>query len=697
MLDVPSVAPLVVALDHVDLDSIDLVGAKAARLGWLRRRGFPVPDGFVISTEAQRLAPDAREVVTAAIREALSALRAESVAVRSSGIAEDRDDASWAGQYESILDVRGADAVLRAVERCWASANAPRVDAYAREHNVTVDRRLAVLIQIYVPADAAGVAFSANPISGARDEVLVSAIEGIGEALVSGTSTAEEWCVRAGRATCTRATELRMAEADVRLLAEQVLRIAQLAGRPQDVEWCIREGRFSFLQTRPITRLPVPVTWESPLPGTWVRDWRIGEWLGGPVSPLFESWLLPILEDAVADHFQSRWGIRPVQPMHVVVNGWYFASTGVRLPSPGEQWLRYRLPKLLRAPWSLVGLGVATTMDRHWRRRRSEYLAAIGSAERALAGQGASIAEAVDVVARDAGRTLALLVVASRNAELAEQRLVSASQGVADVRRFLSMPSERDREDGHLATSLDWAHPTLGELPAAPPVAPLAPEPVPAELPRALRRRIAQARLHAAIKDRIAFGLTLGWPVMRRCVLRLGHILVSSGRLVKPEDVFLLQRAELTTGITPEEIERRRDRRRSSESMCPPLRLGPAEPAPPGGEDREVRGAPASAGQATGTVRIVRSPADFDRLRRGDVLVAPFTTPGWTVLFDRAVAVVTDGGSLASHASIVAREYGLPSVVGTGDATRRLSDGERVHVDGTAGIVRRIIPAPGTS
>jgi rifampicin phosphotransferase len=100
-----------------------------------------------------------------------------------------------------------------------------------------------------------------------------------------------------------------------------------------------------------------------------------------------------------------------------------------------------------------------------------------------------------------------------------------------------------------------------------------------------------------------------------------------------------------------------------------------------------VTGSPASAGTASGPVRVVRGPHEFDTLQPGEVLVAPLTAPAWTPLFTRAAAVVTDVGSPASHASIIAREYGIPAVVGCGDATARLSTGLRVTVDGGTGNV----------
>ena len=115
--------------------------------------------------------------------------------------------------------------------------------------------------------------------------------------------------------------------------------------------------------------------------------------------------------------------------------------------------------------------------------------------------------------------------------------------------------------------------------------------------------------------------------------------------------------------------------------------LAEASRTQPVSPDAILVGEPASPGRATGRARIVDGPEDFDSFEEGDVLVARLTAPAWTPLFGRAAAVVTDGGTLAAHASLVAREYGIPAVVGTRDATRRLRDGPVMTVDGGAEIV----------
>jgi pyruvate,water dikinase len=105
------------------------------------------------------------------------------------------------------------------------------------------------------------------------------------------------------------------------------------------------------------------------------------------------------------------------------------------------------------------------------------------------------------------------------------------------------------------------------------------------------------------------------------------------------------------------------------------------------GGDALIAGTPASSGSATGPVTVIREPAEFGRLAAGDVLVCPYTNPAWTTLFQRAAAVVVDAGGPASHAAIVAREYGIPAVMGTGNGTSILKDGQLVTVDGSTGRV----------
>ena len=175
------------------------------------------------------------------------------------------------------------------------------------------------------------------------------------------------------------------------------------------------------------------------------------------------------------------------------------------------------------------------------------------------------------------------------------------------------------------------------------------------------------------------------------CVARAGRDeaarrLVARGQLPAPDDLRLLYLGEVEAALTDhgrplgELVERRRSRRGVAEAIW----WDRGQPQ----EDSEgvLHGQPASAGQARGPARVIHSPAQFSRLQPGDVLVCPYTDPTWTPLFALASAVVADSGGPLSHAAIVAREYGIPAVLGTGSATR-LPDGASLFVDGTRGIV----------
>jgi pyruvate,water dikinase len=208
---------------------------------------------------------------------------------------------------------------------------------------------------------------------------------------------------------------------------------------------------------------------------------------------------------------------------------------------------------------------------------------------------------------------------------------------------------------------------------------------------------LTTARFVLQIREDTHFYATMPLPLVRRTVLEMGRRLVQVGALDTPADVFHLTLAELElvqgtwppaaslTGELHTVVQWRIARRAAIEST--PLVEMSREPASAVDGGMLLRGSPGSPGIAEGIVRVVHSGAEFGTLRPGEVLVAPFTNPGWTPLFSRAAAVVVDTGGAGSHAAIVAREYGIPAVMGTADGTRRLVDGTRVRVNGTTGVV----------
>lgn len=208
--------------------------------------------------------------------------------------------------------------------------------------------------------------------------------------------------------------------------------------------------------------------------------------------------------------------------------------------------------------------------------------------------------------------------------------------------------------------------------------------------------------------------------LLRRAWLEVGRRLVARRRLDQPEDVFMLHRDEAAGAVTDGDrrqdlVQQRRAERAWVATHPGPLRLG-TEPGPPSdvrglpaagrrvnaallwGIEQEfapitaadggaIAGLPGGAGRYTGTARVVRSEADFDKVQPGDVVVCTITNPSWAVLFGIAGAFVCDAGGPLSHTAILAREYAIPSVLAAGDATRRIADGATVTVDGGAGTV----------
>ncbi len=749
---------LIVGLDEPDAADAARTGGKASRLAALAQAAgdaYEVPGGFVVTTaafdrfvaavpEGERTAERVGaeplpEELASALEQAMTAHAEAPLAVRSSCTAEDLGSASFAGLYETFLDVRGVAAVKDAVRRCFASAFAERVRAY---RGTSEPPHMAVLVQRLVRPEAAGVAFSADPVQGRRDLALVSAVEGLGEALVSGAASGEEWEVPEGDAAPVRRRSRGLLDAaQARRIAALARRIADREGTPQDIEWALGEDNLLYLlQARPITSLSEEVRWAAP-PGAWIRNFRLGEWIGDPVTPLFATWLLPRIEDRLNANLGALFGMTDLgRPSHVIVNGWYFYGLDF-LPKglgPIVRMLAVSLWSLLtkfHQVASLIPPIARLGFTREHARWRDELLppyrrAVERARERVEEADPAELARIADELGDHAGDQLtSILGVAGYacKAEMPVAQLWNGELRAVDGTFMDVLASERVHAPAaHHVTGLDWAFPTLGELGALEDCAP-DPEVLArsraraaevlararealASRPKVLARfekALAEARRahDARVEQTDAF--TLGWPVLRRAALRLGEAAAVRGAIPRREDVFFLERSELDRVIAEDvapslhaTVEERRSLWERRRRLAPPLLLGElsgpmkdafaqidALLAHPESDGAALRGMPGSPGRITARVRILRSMDELGRLEKGEILVSPVTTPGWTPAFARAAAVVTDTGSIASHASIVAREYGIPAVVATGCGTSTLHDGQLVTVDGSRGLV----------
>ena len=705
------------------------VGGKAASLGELIAEGVRVPDGVVLTAGSAGLTAEERRSL---LFVGAGNLGVGPFAVRSSGVSEDGVERSFAGMYESVLDVP-AEELAGAVERCLASASSARVVGYEGADG----DRMAVIVQRMIAPVAAGVALTADPINGDRRSCVVTAVRGIGERLVSGSALGDEWVVAGDAATARRQPEHAIDRDQAKQVASEARRIAAARGIPQDIEWAIdADGALWILQARPMTALPPDVSWETPAPGAYTRMLRFGEWIGEPVTPLFESWLLTAMEDRMHALFRELIGQIAPRPYHVVVNGWYFYSINF---ISGRALLRSfptMLVKAVRHPRHIAGIIPPTVrhsypvVERMWREDlQPRYRASVADAERRVEVLPvAQLPTLIDELAAVAGEYFTSIAALSGAAYKLEMNLaqfyrrhLAPHLGGSHLPLLAGFEPAAGRR-GQAIASLDWWHApspldatatmpagTHGRVVEARQAAETAAFAALAASPRrlrAFRRLLADAQHIVPIREEQTDELTIAWPVMRRAVLRIGQPLAAGGVIAEPDDVFFLTRNEVlaalegTVPVPTVDVAARRKLRAEQARLMPPRLVGRVNPlieklwdsfpkligAVPS-DTALVSGVPASAGRATGLVRVIRGPDEFDHLQPGEILVAPLTAPAWTPLFIRAAAVVTDVGSAASHASIIAREYGIPAVVGCGDATARLVTGTRVTVEGGTGNV----------
>lgn len=274
-------------LGHAACHETAAVGGKAASLSRLAEL-HTVPPGFAIPALASRVNEPLANAVAARVRAAYGELSertgeaSPSVAVRSSAIDEDGAGASFAGLHDTYLNVIGEDAVVDAVARCCGSARSVEAMAYRRQQGLSLeDVRIAVLVQQLVASDVSSVVFSANPLTGSIDEVMINSSWGLGESIVGGTVTPDTFIVQKADLTITSAqiaekermtvivpdgTEEvavpRMMSKEPSLREEQVVEMARLAikleqatGAPVDVECSFAAQQLYLLQCRPITTL----------------------------------------------------------------------------------------------------------------------------------------------------------------------------------------------------------------------------------------------------------------------------------------------------------------------------------------------------------------------------------------------------------------------------------------------------------
>ena len=819
---------VLVELSRADPACREQIGVKAANLAALLQAGFDVPDGVILRTDVHaQVIGDGKDSdavsVPTEIRnqlvDALASFGSDLLAVRSSSPHEDLAERSFAGQYETVLNVNGPTEVENAVRRCWASASSARVTTYRKERGV-VGSPMAVLIQRMVDARASGVAFSANPVTGRRSEIVINAVPGLGDRLVSGEVSPDHWTVRDGRAESAGTPHQAINQSQALAIAELTRSVETHFGVPQDVEWAIEDGRVVVLQARPITALPDPPVEPIPIefavePGFWQRDPSHNPRAGYHIDLLF----LPLIRRTsrrqaeefgyLFDGLEMReFGLWPY--LRMVPLG------GRNRPTPPRwaMWLAARLVPSIRARVKAATTAVRTNkadrfVERWYETWHPEQARAIAEhlsvdlrslpddeLQRHIDSTHDLLERGIDIHSLLAGSLAIILYDLATTCEqllgwdlpqtlrlvggtsyksTEPARLLNELARMADDRPALReilnqrgddhpdlesvVPEFADaftsylRDYGCRSLGYSVAEPTLAEMPRVfldmirgqlevgydPKRHHESSERLRREAAEEARRRLAPGerdrferslasamRAYPVREDNEFFTISAPIALLRYAILELGERLADRGVITERDDIRFLEfeqaRSALSHPKSLDSLVRLRKGQRAWAELNPgPAFYGDPPPGPPafdflpadarlpmeallwsfeemmalgfsaeGEAGSSLRGIPASPGQYTGPVRVVIDETDFDKLQAGDVLVCPITSPVWSVLFPTIGALVTDTGGVLSHPAIIAREYQIPAVVATGQATSRFVDGQKVTVDGGSGIVKEV-------
>ncbi len=735
-------------------------GKKASRLGQLHEAGLPVPPGFVLpehvicrdgGTHTQKsaqagtdffLSPQEKRQVARAFRR----LCADRVAVRSSGANEDGAEQSFAGVFESVLNVRRKElgAALASVR---ASLRSPRAQAYGGNDQ----ERGGVIVQAMVTADYSGVLFTEHPRS--TGSCLVELVSGVGEALVSGAVTPESY--RFGR----RSGQLmgpKRPPIDLAPLLKLGRTVEELFGRPQDIEWAYAEGRFLLLQARDVTRSIRDGTGKereferererllrlakgSPPAETVFAENELSGLLPRP-TPLSLSLMERLWEAGGAADLACRslgipYGVEEdSSPLLVSVFGRLYVDR------------REEARRLGRPPGPVAGFKLARVADRLRREFREIFLPPfldrmclreamdfsrltlqelIGlfkewidqfvtqtyvEAERVNVAADFYVKSAAQQLTRrnlNAGSYLSRMpqTIVHRAMKL----LASVKQGDRDVEEFLILYGHRAPQDYELSQpryreNPKLLHSVIAQLPGtnrdAVDVSAAAEDDfVLRERHPVLASTVGRARYFQTLKEEAKHHCLRELATLRAVTAALGIRAGVNG------GIFYLTLDEiprLKTGSFRERalgiIKRRRNNVRDWRFLELPGALSIREleclgvngqPSPRCSAAHSLRGTWVSGDkELVGRVRIVRSPDQLGSIGRGEVLVARLSEPAWVPAFSRIAGIITEVGGWLSHAAIVAREYKIPAIVGAEGALDALKTGDVVRMRPNGGIER---------
>jgi len=701
-------------------------------------------------------------------------MKSRIVAVRSSATCEDQKGASSAGQYETYLNVQGKEALLQAVTNCWASLWSRRALVYRHRQAIhQLSSQMAVIIQEMIPADAAGVLFTQDPLSPGHNHIRIEVVPGLGEALVSGKTVGDVLLVE--RASMVKIGNKNKSELInskmIKELCSKALRIEEHFATPQDIEFAVAQETIHFLQARPMTAImktsvdPIeplgklsfidkmvkPFVDEryviAPMP---LDNLVVKRLLGGHISSIREIGAVIKKEDedkVMSQLWRQAYRLPPIHQFWRM----YFRGIPLLMQQLKTDWLSWwengpsKELKAVSEPLDLSCMenkelfARAETILAVWEKYLYKRMSAAGGVH-AQSLLRMLVTLAVGFTKRDEIMSNLMTGIESPTLNLNEdlwklsrlarrnpdvlasirdvaphhlQQTVEGRNFLEAFNSFIDKHGHREGACWYLTTPTWRQDPTqvwqlLSSLADAEsrtgnPEKSRGSHLVALSLVEKRLRKIPGLwrtfrwlwyRLYRlnTFREKSHYDLTRPLDALQEISYEWGHRLLDRGLLEHQTDIGLLTYEEIrewlcntppTINTAHEMLARRRATYRLVNTNWQAERAGIST------KGKVLKGLAASPGCTRGKVRIICGEHEFSKLLAGEILVCPYTNPAWTPLFSTAAAVVTETGGLASHAAIVAREYGIPAVMAIPGITRMLKEGQEIQVDGSRGVVRK--------
>ena len=760
------------------------VGGKAKGLDLLIRNHFKVPKGFVIT--------EIDQVDEAALYQAFDAMAVAQVSVRSSASNEDQSGASNAGQYETCLFVDRPH-LMESVRKCLDSLDSHRAKDYAERFELGTGT-MNIVVQEMIDSDKAGVMFTASPNKGS--DILIEAVDGQGENLVSGQVTAHRYEI--SRKCYRPCADDLLDEGEIRRLYDAGKQIRNTFGEEKDVEWALKDGELFFLQMRPITTEIIDIEEfdrDDDLSGHLFTKRNVGEMMPGAVTPLTLTTSAKAIDYgmrymlAKAGAYQSPDDEKPLRLISSISGHLFFdmnllynmhAKVGVANPQSmnlsimGEYHdfppitAEYARP-LVRGINSVKFLKFVFSGHRAMKKfdalltrvhfaktdSYSELYKSIDAnialldesliyhyASSAYSGSATSTLymmldkyfpdkkeyqsflshlltnipniESADILSRLQGLAMKIKRQEPKAADFRAEELLSYIKNNAEINAeyqdFLAHHGHRCIKEAEMRNK-PWRE---NEIPLMNYLLSIIHSPM--NLAHG-DEKVDYRKEFSFVKNPLLKAASISYAKKARQAVvdreytksrlieiidlfktqyaRLADMLVAARLLSDPDLIYFLTHEEIgrlingDTALLPLSIRRRKAHAIQEELSFDDIYIGKpmADVFDVEQADGVIKGVPVSNGECEGVVHIVHSVEDANQLQKGEIMVVRFTDIGWSPYYSIVNGLITEIGSSLSHGAVVAREYGLPTIVNVKGATKLLKNGDRIKMNASKGTI----------